>query len=383
MRTSFRAEAMLGVVALSTAAALGELGVRAYASLNRSFALQVVVADPLSARIEPDGGLGFRQKPESRYRYGNGTVATANAMGFRGPVVAIPKPADTFRIVLLGESTTHGWGVNDDETVDAYMRGVLAERYRARRFEVVNLAFDGYDSYQLYERLRTDGLRLEPDLLIVNAGINDVRNARFANLTDRDPRTILYAEILSIQREAARHGLTAWAWMKHHSYLVRLPGMIRSRLVLAHAVASTGAVAPNPYAIDLFARNLRRVAELVRSRGTPIVFSTPPSAIATRYSPEDIAARSYWVVDAATTERYRDSLAARMRQITAELRRDGRPVTYVHGRLPPRLFLDDCHLSAEGNRRLALEFVAAAEPFLTRGGSAAGAPVLQAARSPH
>jgi lysophospholipase L1-like esterase len=354
-----------------------------YASLDKTFARQVVEVDALSARIEPDGEFGYRQKPNSRYRYGNGTVATSNAMGFRGPIVSVPKPPGTFRIVLLGESTTHGWGVDDDETIDAYMRRLLAERYPARRLDVVNLAFDGYDTNQLYERLQNDGLRLAPDLLIVNAGINDVRNARFPNLRDRDPRTLLFANIVSIQREAARDGPRAWTWIKHHSYLARLPGMVRSQLTEARAAASTAWVTPNPRAVDYFDLNLRRIAELVRTSAIPIVFSTPPSSIPMRYAPRDTLARSYWIVGAKTTQSYRDALAHRMRQVTAELQREGRPVIYVRHQLPPELFLDDCHLTAQGNRQMAVDFVTAAQPFLALGDVGARGKLSRASRPPH
>lgn len=364
-------ESTLGVAALCAATALGELGVRLDAALNQGFRQQVIALDPLSALIEPLGELGYRQRPGSKYRYGNGTVATANPMGFRGPLVSLVKPPGTFRIVLLGESSTHGWGVNDDETIDAYMRQLLGERYPARRFEVVNLAFDGYDTYQQYERLRSDGVRLDPDLLIVNAGINDVRNARFPDLQDRDARTMLYAEILKIQREAARHGPSAWTWIKHHSYLARLPGFVRSRMGGASSAKTSASVTPNARAIDYFAVNLGRIAELVRSRATPIVFSTPPSAIETNYTQHDTLVRSYWIGDAETTQRYRDSLGQRMQRLVGELRRNGQQVIYVRPRLPSELFLDDCHPTAAGNRQLAQDFVAAAQPFLEGSGPAA------------
>jgi lysophospholipase L1-like esterase len=362
-------ELTLAVTVACAAIGLGELGVRLVAALDQSFGRQVVALDPLSALIEPHGELGYRQRPGSKYHYSNGTVATSNAMGFRGPLVSVAKPPDTFRIVLLGESTTHGWGVNDDETIDTYMREALTGGYPARKFEVVNLAFDGYDAYQQYERLRSDGLRLEPDLLIVHAGVNDVRNARFPNLQDHDLRTILYAKILSIQRATARHGVGAWTWMKHHSYLARLPGLVRGRLGSASGRTTTLAVTPNPQAIDYFAVNLGRIAELVRSRATPIVFSTPPSAIGTHYTHHDTLMRSYWIRDAATTQSYRDSLAARMRHLAVELQNEGRPVVYIRPQLPGELFLDDCHPTAAGNRQVALDFVAAAAPFFASGRS--------------
>ena len=376
-------DAGLGAAAVCAAAVLGELGVRVDASLDEGFGRQLVALDPLSARIEPVGELGYRQRANSRYQVSNGTVATSNAMGFRGPVVSVPKPPGTFRIVLLGESTTHGWGVNDDATIDAYMRRLLAERYPARRFEVVNLAFDGYDAYEQYERLRSDGLPLKPDLLIVNAGINDVRNARFPDLKDRDPRTILYADLLAIQREVAQHGPTAWSWIKHYSYLARLPGMARSRLVTTHTTGTNRRATPNPQAIEFFALNLRRIADLVGSRATPILFSTPPSSLRTRYAPNDTSARSYWIVDAETTQSYRDSLAQRMRQVSLQLQQEGRPAAYVQHRLPPELFLDDCHLTAEGNRQMATDFVAAAQAWLGTGDATPAARPRRAAWPPH
>ena len=371
---------VLAALTCGAAVGLGEVAARGYAAVSPRFARQVAAADPLSALVEPHGDLGFRQKPYSRYHYLNGTVATANALGYRGPTVTAPKPPGTFRIVLLGESTTHGWGVNDDQTIDAYMRRALAERYPTRRIEVVNLAFDGYDSYQLYQRLASDGLRLDPDVLIVHTGINDVRNARFSHLVDRDVRTLLFGETLRIERDAALHQMTFWAWCKHHSYLARLPGMVRGRLVEANAVPTNRTVTPNSEAADLFVLNLRRIADLAAGRGMPVVFSTPPSFIPVNFSAASVAARSYFIVDTGTTQRYRDLLANRMRGVVTQLRLEGRAVAYVHPQLPPQLFLDDCHPTAEGNQRVAMSFVGAVEPLIEGETASRERPLLQAAR---
>ena len=39
-----------------------------------------------------------------------------NSHGFRVPEYTISRPPETFRIVILGDSFTWGWGVSDDET---------------------------------------------------------------------------------------------------------------------------------------------------------------------------------------------------------------------------------------------------------------------------
>jgi lysophospholipase L1-like esterase len=344
---------------------LAEAALRIYAGINRSFGHELRALDALAAKIEPHGAMGYRTKPNSTFHYNNGTTATSNALGFRGPVVQIPKPPDTFRIVLLGESTTHGWAVNDDKTIDAYMRELLEHRNPGTQYDVVNLAFDGYDSYQLVERLRTDGLPLDPDLIIVNAGINDVRNARFPDLQDPDPRTVLWQGVLVAKRDAERLGRpTLFAWLKHVSYLARLPGHVRSLIFNMRSEKGRREIPPNPAAVEYFGRNMLRIASLVRDRAVPIVFSTPPSALMTKYSPHDTSPSSYWLADAASTEAFRIALADRMRSVVAELAREGYPARYVNHTLPPTMFLDDAHLTPEGNRQMAKKFVDAAEPYI-------------------
>ena len=373
-RTVFGERALLLVGSLLAGALLAEVGLRILATAWPSFGGRFVAFDPLAILIEPDGEFGYRQKPHSVFRYGGGAHATTNGMGYRGPEVAVPKPPGHFRIILLGGSTTHGYGVNDDQTIDAYMRGILITRYPGRGFDVVNLAFDGYNSYQLVERLRTDGVRLQPDVVIVNTGVNDVANARFANLQDWDPRAQVWGDDLTrLRAEAQRGHRTLWTWAKHYSYLARLGGFVRAHLTRLQRERLTLRATPHPEAGAYFERNLMRIAGLV-GRRIPILFSTEPSALETRYRPHDMLKQVYWIVDAATTQRLRDQLADRMRAVAQRLQSGDRPVRYLSRHLAPEMFLDDCHLTPEGNLRMALDFVAAAVPFLSPQRAVAATP---------
>lgn len=364
---------------LSLGGLVGELAIRGYAGLHATARQLLAEADPMGVLIVPHGELGYRPRPHSVFRYGNGAVATTNAMGYRGPVAAVPKPPRTFRIVLFGESTTHGWGVGDDETIDAFMRSLLAARYTDLEFDVVNLGFDGYDSRQLLERLRSDGMRLQPDVIIVNTGVNDVRNARFANLTDPDPRTLIWEAVLQrLRNEEARGGPTIWTQIKHYSYLARLPAVAQQYAGRFHAAQPPGKVTPDPTASEIFARNLERMSALARQADAPLIFSTPPSALASHYHPHATSTISYWINDAATTQRLRDELASRMRRVvTRELKR-GQRTAYLSHELPGDAFLDDVHLSAGGNRQMAVDFVAALAPYIEARGRAASPRSLAA-----
>jgi lysophospholipase L1-like esterase len=364
-RAGCAATAALLLTTLVLSVLVVEFVLRVYASTASTALAEALRRDPYAVLVEPHGTVGYRPRPGRVVRYENGTQATVNAMGFRGPEVA-RKPAGTFRVVLLGGSTTFGWGVDDDGTVDAWMRRILAKRIPERDVEVVNLGFDGYDSYQLLERLRSDGLELEPDALIVHSGVNDVRNAWFEDIVDGDTRTLLYeATLEQLRFEKARGAPTAWTRTKHFLYVARVPGWVSGQLVEDPWELSTVEYAWS--ALDYFERNLVRIVEEAAGDGASVLLSTPPSSLETKYEPDAEPIRSYWLVDAKSTQTYRDSLDHRMRSVVENLSRSGRPVVYVpHEALAPDLFLDDAHLTSAGNRRVAEEFVTALEPWIER-----------------
>jgi hypothetical protein len=97
-----------------------------------------------------------------------------NALGFRGDEVAVPKPDGVYRIVLLGGSTTYSTGIDD------YGKSypvVLQQGLRASghgQVEVVNAGCSMYSSWESLINLQFRVLDLEPDLVIVYHGINDV-----------------------------------------------------------------------------------------------------------------------------------------------------------------------------------------------------------------
>jgi lysophospholipase L1-like esterase len=350
----------LGLIAagLVLGALLAEGGVRAYAAVDRGLGTHLAETDPLAILVEPHGTIGYRQKPNMRFRYANGTAATSNGMGFRGPEVTETKPSGVTRIVLLGGSTTHGWGVEDDQTIDAHMRRLFAQRAPSRRFEVVNLAFDAYDSNQLVERLVSDGTRLDPDFLIVNSGINDVANARLPDLQEHDPRTLGWQATLErVRAEQARGRPYLRTLAKHHSYLVRLVSLFRRRTQIARVEETHRTVVPHPQAAEHFQRNLHRIGQIAADHAMTLMLSTPPSALRDNFAPAAHSTLSYWLADAAATQDYRDTLAVRMHQVAVDLAARGQAARYFRPVVPPSEYLDDCHLTSEGNRVLAEVFV--------------------------
>lgn len=376
--------ALLAGILLGTTLLLAEGALRLAAAVDDDIA--AALPDPMRAKIEPHGELGFRPRAGERFDYRNGTFSVMNDSGYRGPVVAVPKPAGTYRIILLGGSTSHGWGVNEGHAIDAHLRAELARRHPGRRIEVVNLAFDGYDSYQDFERLRSDGMPMEPDLVIVNSGINDVRNAKIPNLADRDPRSMQWGPVLArLRAEQAEGGPAPKTLVKHWLYAARVPSLVRDRVAMqrnAQRVRQGGAPLPagmlldapvevpaaNPQAADYFERNLQRVAKLTAATGTPLLFSTPPSAL--RYlNPAMRSGIEYWLANATLTQAFRDTLDTRMRRVADSLAASGRVALHLRHDFQQGVFLDDCHLTPEGNAQLARAFADAITPLLEANGA--------------
>lgn len=88
-----------------------------------------------------------------------------NRFGLRGPDPTIPKPAGMLRILMLGDSFTFGFPVNDEET----FAHLIEQGLRARGYpvEVINGGVSGYSPTLEYVSLRDDFLKFEPDLVMV------------------------------------------------------------------------------------------------------------------------------------------------------------------------------------------------------------------------
>lgn len=102
-----------------------------------------------------------------------------NALGYRNEEFSREKPAGTYRIVALGGSSTYTVAVTDNKKTFTYqLEKALADKYGIDNVEVINAGASGYDSWESLVNLQFRVLDLDPDLIIVYHGVNDV-HARF------------------------------------------------------------------------------------------------------------------------------------------------------------------------------------------------------------
>lgn len=98
-----------------------------------------------------------------------------NNIGFRDYEYKETKPKGTYRIIVLGDSTTAGNGVQDiDKTYPKQLEKHLnRDNNTDLHYEVLNFGVGGYHTMQEIETLRIKGLKYSPDLVFVTFCVND------------------------------------------------------------------------------------------------------------------------------------------------------------------------------------------------------------------
>lgn len=125
--------------------------------------------DSLPVDFAPDPHMSYRMKP-GRGVSSLGVPFEINSMGLRGPEIVTPKPAGVFRILVLGDSVTLGYGVPDEVS---YPR-VLEKLAQGGRVEVINAGTSGHHTQDQLGFLEHYGLALEPDLVVTGFTYSDL-----------------------------------------------------------------------------------------------------------------------------------------------------------------------------------------------------------------
>lgn len=164
---------LLVLAGVLAGAALVELGLR-FAEPRPAGDLrglhQAEPGTPWLYRLRPGAELSLERTGGVRYR--------VNEDGFRGRPYTKERRAGAFRVAVLGDSVTFGFGVAEDDVYTARLEAQLAEILPGRALEVLNQGVGGYNAYNeaaLYEGIAA---AWQPDLVLVQFCINDLNDPR-------------------------------------------------------------------------------------------------------------------------------------------------------------------------------------------------------------
>lgn len=151
------------------------------------FSVRLVEGNPLLPLLPPepyiDNAVLYQRSASRLYELRPGLDETVgrdqvrirvNAAGFRDDVdYPLAKAPGTYRIVVLGDSFTFAGKVQLGETFPRLLGQLLDSSDPSRQHQVLNLSVPGYNTEQEMLRLKEQGLRYDPDLVIVAFVLND------------------------------------------------------------------------------------------------------------------------------------------------------------------------------------------------------------------
>ncbi len=278
-----RSRVLLLLVTLALCFAIAEIAARLWIySIADDYVLaQVALYEKIPPRqrmFQPHHYLNYCNTPNYVSRDG---LNKHNSLGYRGDEIEMPKPKGRFRIVALGGSSTYTIKVGDyKKTFTALLEKQLTEKYGYENIEVINAGVGGYNSWESLINLQTRLLDLEPDMVIVYHGVNDVH-----------ARVVLpgaYRGDNSGQRKQwSRPPIGLWqrsALLRYVNYKI---GLLPSRHIGLEGYVNTDTSymymwSRSPQMVDVvdknpptyFQRNLENMIAVARVHGVRIVLAT-------------------------------------------------------------------------------------------------------------
>ena len=104
-------------------------------------------------------------------------LVRSNSLGFRSDEITTIKDKNTYRILIFGDSSSFGWGVDQDRMFSALLKNELAAAANqvGKKIEVGNFAIPGDSSAYGQLLFDTFAHQFDPDLVILGFGANDAK----------------------------------------------------------------------------------------------------------------------------------------------------------------------------------------------------------------
>ena len=295
---------------------------------------------------------------------------TTNNLGFRGPELIRPKPADELRIFMVGGSTTECLFLDDTLAVTHLLQDKLREFYAdSLNVKVYNAGKSGDKSYDHIAMLSHRILHLQPDLVIIFAGINDLTAAQYDKDYIHMPVYDVYPDLNIIN--LARYFLTEFQLPRRLYYIFQpifaapTPEQIQMAIEFKSnykglvALKESYPISDTPPKLDLppYRRNLESIVGLCESHSVQLVFMTQAVTWDSRIDPD--VTDWQWITYKNGHHYKEEDMARAMAEYNLVMKSVAEkydlPLFDLPEYMPKSLefFYDDCHFNIAGSKRAA------------------------------
>jgi len=186
--------------------AAGEVVTRLYYSFRKNYDIEMwryAAQGKVKSRLP---GLSHEHRKGAYFKDLYGTEVKINSKGLRDYEYDYLKPKHCYRVLVLGDSITFGWGVDFSQTYPKLLEKKLNERSPGQKFEVINSGVGNYNLRDELSYLEYEGLKYSPDLIILGFFLND------AERHDKQPPNFL-----------ARHScFYTFLWSHWNAFVLRM-----------------------------------------------------------------------------------------------------------------------------------------------------------------
>lgn len=230
----------------------------------------------------PEFGRCIAFDPETLYRLKPGAeidhfghAYQINSQGWRSPDFKSQKPANTCRIVAIGDSNVLGYRLPPEEAFTGILGRLAGEKAASEKLpyqiEVINCGVLGWSSFQVRQALEHYVFDYEPDVVIVYVGAWN--EGLWAAHSDRDQWAMIH--------EVNPRGLF---YQSRLVQLMRMPVVKRFRqqhieeLLAILKESNAGRINQDwdrRVSFEEFGDDLRMIANDCEARGIPVIFLSP------------------------------------------------------------------------------------------------------------
>lgn len=148
-----------------------------------------------------------------------------NSRGFRNrKEFSYSKPANTIRVLSLGDSHTQGYEVRQDLTFSAVLERYL--NHHAKNAEVINAGVSGFSTAEELVFLENEGVRYSPDVVVLGFFANDFEDNLKAALFGLDAQNRLteerYEHLPGVRIQDLIYSIPGVQWLGENSYFYSL-----------------------------------------------------------------------------------------------------------------------------------------------------------------
>lgn len=123
-------------------------------------------------KLDPELGSKHMINKRITWRSEGYAVSYLDADGMREPGLTIAKPANTYRIALLGDSMVEGFQVPIEKTYGQLLNKELSST--DKKVEVLNFGTSGYSTAQEYLQLKKQVMKYKPDMVLLGYNSRDI-----------------------------------------------------------------------------------------------------------------------------------------------------------------------------------------------------------------